>query len=196
MAVRIEGVLLAAGRSSRAGAFKMELELAGKPLLLWSLEAMAAVCERVIVVAGFAPDRIRRLLHGRPGVDVVVNENFAAGMLTSVQAGVRSLSAARFFLMPGDMPLVQAMVFQALLAVRAGIAVPLYRGRRGHPVLLDGGLIEALLAEPPASSLGFFIERQGFVSVAVDDPGILLDLDDGDDMKKIEARLGGGGKNE
>jgi molybdenum cofactor cytidylyltransferase len=91
-----EGILLAAGRSSRAGVFKMELELAGKPLLLWSLETMAAVCERVIVVAGFAPEKILRLVNNRPGVEVTVNENFAAGMLTSIQAGIRLVRAPRF----------------------------------------------------------------------------------------------------
>ena len=129
-------MLLAAGRSSRAGTFKMEVELAGKPLLVWSLEAMAAVCERVIVVAGFAPEKIRRLVAGRPGVELVVNENFAAGMLTSVQAGVRLVRAPRFFLLPGDMPLVRAAVYRKLLAAQAEIVVPVCRGRRGHPVLL------------------------------------------------------------
>ncbi|MCX6553989.1 MAG: NTP transferase domain-containing protein, partial [Candidatus Aminicenantes bacterium] len=65
-----EGILLAAGCSSRSGTFKMELPLAGKPLLLWSLEAMAAVCRRIIVVAGYAPEKIRNLVNGRPGVEV------------------------------------------------------------------------------------------------------------------------------
>ena len=196
MDVAAEGVLLAAGRSSRAGTFKMEMLLAGKPLLLWSLEAMAAVCGRIIVVAGFAPEKIRRLVQGRPGVDVVVNENFADGMLTSIQTGIRSLHARRFFLMPGDMPLVNAAVYRQLLAIHAEIVVPLCRGRRGHPVLLDSRLIRGLLAEPPASSLGRFIERRGFATVEVDDPGILTDLDDPDDIKRIDALLRGGGKNE
>jgi len=192
----VDGILLAAGRSSRAGSFKMEVLLAGKPMLLWSLEAMAAVCPRVIVVAGFAPEKIRRLVQGRPEAELVVNEDFASGMLTSIQAGVRLVRARRFFLMPGDMPLVKAATYRKLLATNVGIAVPLYRGRRGHPALLDGGLIGALLAEPPGSSLGRFIERQGFAAVAVDDPGILSDLDDPESVKRIDAALRGGGKNE
>ncbi len=116
----VEGVLLAAGLSSRAGAFKMEMELAGKPLLAWSLDPLAAVCRRVIVVAGARPERILRLLRRRPGVEVVVNENFAAGMLASVQAGIRLVRAGRFFLLPGDMPLVRAAVYEKLLAARGG----------------------------------------------------------------------------
>jgi molybdenum cofactor cytidylyltransferase len=192
----VEGVLLAAGRSSRAGTFKMEVELAGKPLLVWSLDAMAAVCERIIVVAGFAPEKIRRLVNGRSGVEVAVNENFAGGMLTSIQTGIRLIRAPRFFLHPGDMPLVKASVYQKLLAVQAEIVVPLCRGRRGHPVLLAGRLIPELLAEALDSSLGRFIGRRGSETVEVDDPGIFTDLDDRNDIKKTDALLRARGKNE
>jgi molybdenum cofactor cytidylyltransferase len=174
----------------------MELELAGKPLLLWSLDTMTAVCERVIVVAGFAPEKILRLVNSRPGVEVTVNENFADGMLTSIQAGIRLVRAGRFFLQPGDMPVVKPLVYQKLLAVKAKIAVPLCQGRRGHPVLLDGSLISELLAEPLHSSLGRFIARQGFATVEVGDPGILADLDDVNDMKKTDALLRARGGNE
>ena len=191
-----EGILLAAGRSCRAGSFKMEVELAGKPLLVWSLEAMAAVCERVIVVAGFAPEKIHRLLEGRSGVEVVVNENFSAGMLTSIQAGIRLIRAPRFFLLPGDMPLINARVYQKLLAMQAEIVVPSCQGRRGHPVLLASSLIPGLSAEPPDSSLGRFIGRHGFATVEVGDPGIFADLDDGNDINKLDALLRAGGKNE
>jgi molybdenum cofactor cytidylyltransferase len=185
----VEGVLLAAGLSSRAGAFKMEMELAGKPLLTWSLAPLAAVCRRVIVVAGSRPEKILQLLWQRPEVEVAVNENFAAGMLTSIQAGIRLVRARRFFLLPGDMPLVRAAVYEKLLAARGEIVVPACGSRRGHPVLLDGRLIPALLAEPPDSSLGRFIRRRGCTTVEVDDPGIFADLDEPGDKIKIEALL-------
>ena len=192
----VDGILLAAGRSSRAGMFKMEVELAGKPLLLWSLEAMAAVCARVIVVAGHAPEKIRRLIAGRPGAELVVNENYASGMLTSIQAGSAMVRARRFFLMPGDMPLVGTPVYRKLLACEADIAIPLCRGRRGHPVLMAGSLIGELLAEAPDSSLARFIARRGFAAVEVGDEGILADLDGPDDIKKMDALLRAGGENE
>ena len=150
---------------------------------------MAAVCRRVIVVAGCTPEKIFRLVQGRPGVDVAVNENFAGGMLTSVQAGIRLVCAPRFFLLPGDMPLVGVAVFQKLLASRAEIVVPVCRGRRGHPVLMASSLIPELLAEPLGSSLGRFIGRRGFAAVEVDDPGIFADLDNGNDKIKIGALL-------
>lgn len=190
----VEGVLLAAGRSSRAGTFKMGMELAGKPLLLWSLEAMAAVCARVIVVAGYASEKIILLVQGRPGIDVVVNHDYAGGMLTSIQAGSGLVRARRFFLMPGDMPLVGAPVYRKLLASAAEITVPMCRGRRGHPVLLAATLISELRAEPLHSSLARFIARHGSATVEVDDPGIFADLDHPGDIKEMDALLRAGGE--
>ena len=129
----VDGVLLAAGRSRRAGTFKMEALLAGKPMLEWSLQTLAAVCERIIVVAGFEAEKVRRLAGGRPGVEVVVNEEYARGMLSSIQAGIRLVRAPRFFLLPGDMPMVEAGVCRQLLACGAEIVVPAHRGKTRPP---------------------------------------------------------------
>lgn len=192
----VDGVLLAAGLSSRAGTFKMEAALAGKPLLAWSLEAMARVCQRVIVVAGSQAERVRRLLRDRPGVEVVVNRGFAAGMLTSVQAGAARVRAPRFFLLPGDMPLVRAAVYRKLLESDADIVVPACGGRRGHPVLFSSSLIPGLLAEGPESSLAAFIRRRHCKTVEVNDPGILDDLDEMEDFDRIDALLRAGSDDE
>jgi len=192
----VDGVLLAAGLSSRAGTFKMEAPLAGKPLLVWSLEAMALVCQRVIVVSGAQADRIRRLLEDRPGVELVVNEKFASGMLTSVQAGVARVHAPRFFLLPGDMPLVRVAVYRKLLAAAGDIVVPACGGRRGHPVLFSSSLIPGILAEAAGSNLGAFVQRQGFETIEVNDPGILADLDETEDFNKLDAILRAGSDDE
>lgn len=189
MAGTVDGILLAAGCSSRAGMFKMEALVGGKPLLLWGLEAMAAFCRRLIVVAGSDAEKIAGLVAGRPGVELAINERFAQGMFASVQAGVARVRAPRFFLLPGDMPLVRAAVFRELLRREADIVVPACAGRRGHPVLLAGALAPAILAEPPGSNLGAFIRRRGCETVEVDDPGILADLDQADDLPELDAML-------
>jgi molybdenum cofactor cytidylyltransferase len=192
----VDGILLAAGFSSRAGIFKMDAALAGKPLLAWSLEAMARVCRRVIVVAGFKAEQVRRLVQGRPEAELVVNENFASGMLSSVQAGAGRVRAPRFFLLPGDMPLVRVGVYRKLLGCGADIVVPSCGGRRGHPVLLSSSLIPGIVAEAEGSSLGFFIQRHGFETVEVNDPGIFADLDEMEDLKRIDAILRAGSDDE
>ena len=189
MAGTVDGILLAGGCSCRAGVFKMEAIVGGKPLLLWGLEAMAAACERVIVVAGCDAEKIAGLVAGRSHVELAVNENYAQGMLSSVQAGAARVRASRFFLLPGDMPLVRAAVFRALLRHEADIIVPTCDGRRGHPVLLATSLVPAILAEPLDSNLGALIRGHGFATVEVGDPGILADLDLPGDIIHYDALL-------
>ncbi len=191
MGAAVDGVLLAGGCSCRAGVFKMTTAVGGKPLLLWGLESLAAVCSRVIVVAGSGADQVGELVAGLPGVELVVNNDFAAGMLSSVQAGASRVRAPRFFLLPGDMPLVRAAVLRRLLAAGqdADIVVPACAGRRGHPVLLPATLIPDVIAEPPGSNLGNIIRRRGSVVVEVDDPGVLADLDTPTDRERIDAAL-------
>lgn len=189
MAATVDGILLAAGGSCRAGVFKMETLVGGKPLLLWGLEAMAAACDRVIVVAGCDAEKIAGLVAGRPKVELLVNERYAQGMFSSVQAGAAGVRASRFFLLPGDMPLVRAAVFCELLRHEAEIVIPTCRGRRGHPVLLAASLLAAIRDEPPGSNLGALIRRRGFATVEVGDPGILADLDLPGDITALDALL-------
>jgi molybdenum cofactor cytidylyltransferase len=189
MAGTVDGILLAGGCSCRAGVFKMETIVGGKPLLLWGLEAMAAACDRVIVVAGCDAEKIAALVAGHPQVELAVNEDYAQGMLSSVQAGAARVRAPRFFLLPGDMPLVRAAVFIELLRHEAEIVIPACDGRRGHPVLLADSLLAAIRDEPPGSSLGAIIRRRGSVTVEVNDPGILADLDLPADIAALDALL-------
>lgn len=196
MAAEADGILLAAGGSRRAGAFKMAAAVGGRPLLCWGLEALRSCCGRVIVVAGAGAERIAPLVAGLPGVELVVNEHHEQGMLSSVQAGAARVRAGRFFVLPGDMPRVRPQTLARLLAAGAasGIVVPAFAGRRGHPALLPAALLPGLLAEPAGSSLGAFIRRCGAEVVAVDDPGVLDDLDTAEDLKRADAALAAGGK--
>ncbi|MCU0276045.1 MAG: nucleotidyltransferase family protein [Acidobacteria bacterium] len=189
MAAGVDGVLLAGGCSCRAGAFKMAAEVGGRPLLSWGLEAMVAACARVIVVAGAQAENVRRLVSGVAGAELVVNEDWETGMLSSVQAGVRWVRSARFFLLPGDMPLVRSEIFAALLAHAEDVVIPACAGRRGHPVLLASALIPGILAEPPGSSLGAFLRRRQCTVVETGDPGVLADLDFREEFAKMDARL-------
>lgn len=189
MAGAADGVLLAGGCSSRAGAFKMAEEVGGRPLILWGVEILASACRRVIVVAGARGERIASLVAGLPGVELALNPDFARGMLSSVQAGARRVSAGRFFVLPGDMPLVRPATLRALLAVAGDVVVPACGGRRGHPVLLGAALVPEILAEPLGSSLGNIVRRRGAVVVEVGDAGVLADADTAPDLERADAEL-------
>ena len=192
----IDGVVLAAGFSSRIRAFKMELRLGEKSMLQRVIEAMQDFCPRVIVVAGFAGERVTRLTAGYTGVQVVFNPDYAKGMFTSVKEGIKHVTAGWFFLTPGDYPLISKPVYRKLLEARTGfindhIFIPAVKGKKGHPILVKSTLVPELLGEPAESNLRQFIQRKGFVTIEVDDENILLDIDTGEDYRKALEKSGG-----
>ena len=190
---KIDGVILAAGFSRRAGAFKMGLELGEKTLIQRTVDGMTAVCSRVIVVAGYKSENIFPLEKIYTHVEVVLNPHYARGMFTSVQEGVKHVKSAWFFFTPGDYPLVTPAVYRRLLEApcrfpAASIFIPVFKSRKGHPILIKSVLVKELLDEPEDSDLRNVIRRRGFVPVEVDDDSILQDIDTGEDYQRVKAR--------
>ncbi|MEO8169148.1 MAG: nucleotidyltransferase family protein, partial [bacterium] len=186
---RFEGIILAAGASSRAGSFKMELPLGDKTLIERSIEGMYNVCSRIIVVAGFRIERVRELLSHYSKVEVVENRNWQRGMFSSVQCGVRHLDAERFFLLPADVPLVPESVYLKLLSAENNIVVPKYCGRNGHPIVLHRSIVRIILSEPETSNLRRLIQECGFKSVPVEHKDILVDVDSPEDIGVVRMRF-------
>jgi molybdenum cofactor cytidylyltransferase len=183
-----EGVVLAAGLSTRSGPYKMTLPLGDKTVIAHSIEGMYSIVDRIWVVVGWNAAQVREALSAYDRVEIVLNERFREGMFSSVKAGIARVRAPRFFLLPGDTPLVGPAVYQRLLAVRGDIVIPTFRGRSGHPVLMRSQLIPEILAQPERATLRDFIETQSKITVEIDDEGILLDLDTPEDYAMLRAR--------
>jgi len=152
--------------------------------------------ETVRVVVGWRADRLIPVLE-RSGVPWVMNERYAEGMYGSVQTGVQSLPAgvSAFFLLPGDMPLVQGATLIRLIADwyarPGGIRYPCHEGKRGHPPLIAGTYIYEILRETPSSGLRELLARhtQNAREIECGDPGILTDLDTPDEYRQsVEKR--------
>lgn len=184
----VEGVILAAGLSRRTGCYKMTLPLGDRTVIERAIAGMAEVVERIYVVIGHHAERLQELLSGRPNIELVMNADYQSGMFSSVRAGIARVCAERFFLLPGDHPLVEAGVYRALLSSDGEIVIPTFRGRKGHPVLLRSGLIPEILAQPQNATLRDYIARKGYATVEVADEGILLDMDTLGDYHALVAR--------
>jgi molybdenum cofactor cytidylyltransferase len=186
--MEIEAVILAAGYSSRAGAFKMELDLHGKTVIERCVEAMSPFCSRIIVVGGYKIEKLQEILKKYSYVEVIPNHRYDEGMFTSVKAGVRQVRGEKFFFSPGDYPLISREVCRKLLMQKGEIVIPIFQGHKGHPVLFSAKVADELLAMPDSSNLRDFIERRGYQTVTVNDEGILIDLDTPGDYERILER--------
>ena len=189
--MRVVGVLLAAGSSRRMGTLKQLLPFGDRVVLEQGVANFRAAGVRpTVVVLGHAPDTIRAALHDLFAAhDVVapVNEQHAEGMFTSVQCGVRAacaLDADAALLALVDQPFIPSLVYSAVLqAHSAGVAsvtVPVFGGRRGHPVALSMALRDAILTpDDPDTNLREVIRahERDTELVAVDADEILRDMD-------------------
>ena len=187
--ISLEGtsaLIVAAGCSSRMQAFKPLLPLGERTILETAVDTLqSAGIQDILIVIGFQADAVENQLSGR-GVRFVTNERYAeTQMFDSVKIGLEQLAGrcGRFFFLPGDVPLFKRQTLTALLmamqAVKAGFVVPTAGGRRGHPILVDGQLIEGIRRYAGASGLRGALTSLDCVSYecAVQDEGILLDAD-------------------
>jgi molybdenum cofactor cytidylyltransferase len=195
----VYGLVLAAGRSTRMGQKpKLLLPYGSSCVLGCVLDAvLAAPLERTFVVLGAWREAIEPFVLTYP-VSVVVNPDFDRGMLSSVQAGFRALPPGEgaVFVLPGDHPGVTPAVFARLLEARAesgaGLVVPQFGGRGGHPLLVDLRFRAEIAGLDPAVGLrGLLAGHPGSVRrVPLEEAGIVLDLDTPDDYRKARPKNG------
>lgn len=181
----VAAVILAAGFSSRMGAFKPLLPFGDATVLTHVIVTLrAAGVERIHVVTGYraaemAPEIVRL------GAVAVENPEFTSGMSSSVRAGVSSLpeAVAGTLLLPVDMPLVRVATIRHVLEAAAGgvpAVHPVFRGQRGHPPFIARRLFAPILAAGPGEPVCDVLAREvpEAMEVAVFDRYCLEDMDD------------------
>ena len=184
-------VVTAAGAGERFGGRKLLADVDGKPLLERTLASILDHVARVVVVVSGDAEELRRAVPSlaHPKVRLVANPDPSRGMLSSIQAGLATVDwADAIAVLPADMPYVKPATVRALseqFACSPGIVSPLYRGKRGHPVLVPSALRDEVLAEPPTSNLHEVLKRhpEARVDLDVDDPGVVRDVDTIEDLE-------------
>jgi len=146
---------------------------------------------RVVLGAGAAD--IQQKLSVDPSF-IVLNEDWAQGQLSSIQAAIRSLAAETtegLILCPVDHPLISAeLVAQLILqfdSTGKQIVLPTYRKRRGHPAIFHASLYDELLRASPevGARQVVWAHSQDVQEFATDEEGVVLNLNDPETLKKF-----------
>ena len=176
-------IVPAAGRSERFGGVKLLADIGGEPLLNRTLRCLLdGGADRVLVVVSADSALAAVPLLADPRVTVVTNPDPSRGMFSSIQTGLASGPGEPFIVLPADMPFVRRETAAAVLsetARRDTAVVPVYRGRRGHPLGVPGRLRDGLLVADPRGNLKDALAAMGVVPLElhVDDAGVLSDVD-------------------
>lgn len=155
------------------------------------LNVTGSEIKNVMVVLGAEREQLTDLVKKLP-VRFCYNENYRDGMLSSVICGLRNLPSETEAVMvfQGDQPLITTSVINMLIKrysySEKGIVIPVYKGKRGHPVLIGKkhlDKIEYLDSSQGLRSLALQVPYD-VLEVETDDRGILRDFDTYDDYIK------------
>jgi molybdenum cofactor cytidylyltransferase len=197
---QVGAVILAAGTSTRMGQPKQLLPLDGTTVLARAIENVrSAGLVEMVLVLGASAEAIRRQLPQSllEGLKVVVNQGYAKGMASSLREGLSALdpqSAAALIIL-GDQPLVRPQTLHQIMAgyhrSRAQIVIPSHQGERGNPVLLSRSVFPEVMAlEGDTGCRAIFTNHLDTIfKVEVEDPGILLDIDNQDDYDRLTLSI-------
>ena len=183
--MRVAGVVLAAGESRRMGQLKALLPFGSRTVIEQVLQPLlSADLAEVAIVLGHRADEIAAVLEPLP-VRLLYNADYRLGMTSSVQAALRALDPVpdAYLLALVDQPQIGLPVIRQLLAAHArtckGLVIPVFQGKRGHPLLLAAAYRPAVLALAPDQGLN--VVTRGYphdtleLPIASDD--ILRDMD-------------------
>jgi molybdenum cofactor cytidylyltransferase len=183
----IAALILAAGESSRMGRDKALLTYRAHTFLEMIVTTLhEGGIERITAVLGHHAEDIRKTVN-LDGVEVVVNARYREGQTSSLQAGLRHLASRQpraVLLCLVDHPVLRVAVVRTLIESfrqsNAPVVIPTFEGQRGHPVLICSELFRELLGLSPEQGANTVVHkfRDSTHFVPVDDPGILLDIDD------------------
>jgi molybdenum cofactor cytidylyltransferase len=193
----IWAIVLAAGESRRMRTQKLLLPF-GETTVIEAVirTALDSDADGALVVLGADWGKVRSVLQSYP-LTFAVNKDYRMGMLSSIQAGFRALpgDAEAAVLMLGDQPAVPSSVINDLVAYyresSRGIVIPVYGGRRGHPVLIETAYRSEILGLDPKIGLRQLVHAhpEDILEVEVSTPAVLSDMDLPADYRQAVSRV-------
>lgn len=133
-------VVLAAGSSNRLGSNKLLLKIDNTTVIERSIIPFYDIADNIFIVTGFEKERLNHILENKP-VQTIFNPFYREGMSTSLKAAVPFVDKYEgVFIQLGDRPFIDKAFVKEMIDVffnrNAKIIVPVYKGQKGHPVLI------------------------------------------------------------
>jgi len=179
----IQGILLAAGQSSRFGSNKLlEPVEGGMPMAVVSALTLKENVDHLLVILKPEDDELRALFN-KLEIETLSCERAHLGIGDSISYAVKaSHSASAWIIALADMPYVQSQTIATLsnmMRIGAAISAPMHNGRRGHPVGFSQKFLDQLLLLTGDEGARNIIKAYSndFLGFSSQDKGIHRDID-------------------
>jgi len=198
MKLNISSIILAAGKSGRIGEPKAFLNLNGHSFIREIISKLLPVSKKLIVVFGYEADLMKtKLLNDEfikrfaEKIELVVNENYEAGMFSSLQVGLTKITDEDFVIIhqidQPSLPEKFYLDFFNQLETKFDWIQPEYNGKSGHPIAINQRIVHKILAEEKKSNLREFKQKHS-LNIKIwkcNYPEIHQDIDTLIDYKKL-----------
>lgn len=188
----LAAVILSGGASSRMGSPKALLPYQGRPFLehLLKITIHPEIGARRVVLGADA-ESIAKAIPLKAN-EMIINSQWEKGQLSSIQAAVRKLPAGTegMLLLLIDHPLISSLLVGELIAQfhksRKPIVLPVYEGRRGHPVIFSASLYPELLRAPAETGARAVVwaHADDVEEVPTNEEGCVLNLNDPETLNR------------
>lgn len=160
---RLNGLILAAGYSSRMQRFKPLMTYKGKSFLVTIVQKLLSIAERIYIVTGFQSSHIEKAIVEVPSeqynnIRLIKNKHYQKGMLTSLQTGISELRddsdwVIYHFVDQPHLPVQFYSDFREQINDDKEWIQPRFNHKSGHPILLNKSLFESISTLPATASL-------------------------------------------
>lgn len=193
--MKINGLIVAAGLSSRMNDFKPLMKIDDKPLILNTINSLRqSNIEDITVVVGHRREDLENLLENKD-VNIVFNENYkTTSMYDSFKLGLKEIynKCDAIVFLPGDVGFVSKYTMDLLIEEinknQNKIIYPTYKNEIGHPPIISSKCFDYLLNYNGNEGLkgGMKHFYQESVEISTPDKFILLDVDYKEDFNKVK----------
>jgi molybdenum cofactor cytidylyltransferase len=195
------GIILAAGASVRFGQPKQLIELRGKYLVEWVLDAaLKSRLDLVVLVLGHEYQSILQALGTkvrRPRLEVVINHKYHEGQSSSLKAGLESVrkTFSSIMYLLADQPMINSKTINLLLdqfpESEKEICVPVFEGQRGNPTIFKRPIYkEIMMIDGDIGARDIIGKGADRVLYAkIKDPLCFFDIDSQEDLKNLRRLM-------
>jgi len=187
--------------AQRMGSLKQLLPLGTSTVMGVTLAKISASDAGSVIVVVGAMEEATSEIARQAEATVVSNPDYRLGMSTSLRKGLEELKAdcELFMVALADQPLTETETYNLLLEQAResdkGIAVPVYEGQKGNPIIFKRRYLPELLTLKGDVGGRALLKRhpEDIFYIEVRDPGVVTNVNTPGDYEKLKNKFARGG---